>query len=134
MPIFSDAREQQLGQPQEAKDFVAKVDQADAIVLSFAEHNGTFTAAFKNLYDWASRVRSDIFGNKPALFLATSPGQGGAQSVLTAATQAAPYMGADLKASVSIPKFFENFDTEQQTMRNPELNRQLKSAIETLKP
>ncbi|WP_163830790.1 NADPH-dependent FMN reductase [Spartinivicinus ruber] len=132
MPIFSDEREAQLGQPKEAKAFFNKLAEADAIIVSFAEHNGTFTAAFKNLYDWTSRINKSIFGNKPTIFLATSPGPSGAQSVLRAAVESAPFMGADIKDSVSIPNFFNNFDTENNRLINPKFETKIKHAVAQL--
>jgi chromate reductase len=55
MPLFSQDKEEVLGQPDAAKAFYAKLGQADAIIISFAEHNGSYTAAYKNLFDWTSR-------------------------------------------------------------------------------
>lgn len=132
MPLFSQDKEAVLGQPQEALDFFAKLGQADAIIISFAEHNGSYTAAYKNLFDWTSRIDQKLFQNKPMILLATSPGPGGAASVLAAATGSAPYFAGDVKASVSIPSFFDNFDSETQTLTNPELVDKLQSALSLL--
>ncbi|MCX4026836.1 NAD(P)H-dependent oxidoreductase [Endozoicomonas sp. SM1973] len=132
MPIFSEEREKQLGQPKEAKAFFNKFTEVDAIIVSFAEHNGNFTAAFKNLYDWTSRIDKAMFGNKPTLFLATSPGPSGAKSVLVTAEKSASFMGADLKGSISIPNFFENFDTENNRLINPVLKIKIKQAAAQL--
>lgn len=129
MPIFSQDKEEQLGQPAEAKAFVEKIAAADAIIISFAEHNGSYTAAYKNIFDWASRIDMKVYQNKPVVMLATSPGPGGANTVLTAATTSAPYFAADVKASLSIPSFFDNFDTDLKQLTNPELNAALKDAI-----
>ena len=133
MPIFSQDREDELGQPQQAKDFFAKLGQADAIIISFAEHNGSYTAAYKNLFDWTSRIDMKLFQNKPMVLLATSPGPGGAQTVLNAATGSAPYFAADVKTSISIPSFFDNFNQETQTLSNPELIDELTTALALLK-
>ena len=132
MPLFSQDKEEVLGQPQQAKDFFAKLGQADAIIISFAEHNGSYTAAYKNLFDWTSRIDQKLFQNKPMILLATSPGPGGAGSVLTAATGSAPYFAGDVKASVSIPSFFDNFDSKKQELSNPELIDKLQSALALL--
>ena len=132
MPLFSEDKEAQLGQPQQAKDFYAKLGQADAIIISFAEHNGSYTAAYKNLFDWTSRLDQKLFQNKPMVLLATSPGPGGAASVLTAATGSAPYFAGVVKASLSIPNFYDNFDLEKQTLTNPELQDKLHSALALL--
>jgi len=133
MPIFSSDREQELGQPEQAKQFYAKLGEADAIIISFAEHNGSYTAAYKNLFDWTSRIDMKVFQNKPMVFLATSPGPGGAATVLNAAVNSAPYFAADVKAHLSIPSFYDNFDMENQTLKNAELKDKLETAISLLK-
>lgn len=132
MPLFSQDKEEVLGQPPQAKDFFAKLGQADAIIISFAEHNGYYSAAYKNLFDWTSRIDKKLFQNKPMILLATSPGPGGAGSVLAAATASAPYFAGDVKASVSIPNFYDNFDSEKQVLTNPELVEKLQSAVALL--
>ena len=132
MPLFSEDKEAQLGQPQQAKDFFAKLGQTDAIIISFAEHNGSYTAAYKNLFDWTSRIDQKLFQNKPMLLLATSPGPGGAASVLAAAVGSAPYFDGNVKASLSIPSFYDNFDMEKQQLSNVELKDKLQSAVALL--
>lgn len=132
MPLFSEDKERELGQPEQAKSFFAKLGQADAIIISFAEHNGSYAAAYKNLFDWTSRIDQKLFQNKPMVLLATSPGPGGASSVLAAATGSAPYFAGDVRASLSIPSFYDNFDSEQQVLRNEDLISQLSEAVAKL--
>ncbi len=84
-----------------------KIAESEAIIISFAEHNGSYSAAYKNLFDWCSRINPKVFQNKPVVMLVTSPGPGGAGRVL-AATTSAPYFDADLKGSLSIPSFYDN--------------------------
>ncbi|EPJ46307.1 MAG: NADPH-dependent FMN reductase [Osedax symbiont Rs1] len=132
LPIFSEKRENQLGQPALAQQFFAKIGQADALVVSFAEHNGSYSAAYKNLFDWTSRISQQLFQNKPSIYLSTSPGAGGAASVLSAATNSAPHFGADLKASISLPSFYQNFDTENNQLLNLEIKEQLIQAVAKL--
>jgi NAD(P)H-dependent FMN reductase len=132
MPLFSQDKEEILGQPEQAKAFFAKLGQADAIIISFAEHNGSYTAAYKNLFDWTSRIDQKLFQNKPMVLLATSPGPGGANTVLTAASGSAPYFAGDVKASISIPSFFDNFDSQKQVISNAEILEQLKSGLAQL--
>lgn len=133
VPLFSEDKEKEIGQADGAKAFLADIAQADALIISFAEHNGSYPAAYKNLFDWSTRIEREVFQNKPAVYLATSPGPGGAQSVLAAATGSAPYFGADVKASLSIPSFYENFDLDSGALRSIELVEELKKAVETLK-
>ncbi|WP_260260539.1 NADPH-dependent FMN reductase [Vibrio intestinalis] len=132
MPIFSDEREKQLGQPEQAQAFYKAIGEADLVIISFAEHNGSYTAAYKNVFDWTSRINMQVFQNKPVIMLATSPGPGGASSVLAAASGSAPYFAADVKGSISLPSFFDNFDMAEQKVTNEEFNSQLLNVIETL--
>lgn len=49
MPIFSVDRESQI--PVAALHFAELIDQADLIVMSLAENNGSYSVAFKNIFD-----------------------------------------------------------------------------------
>jgi NAD(P)H-dependent FMN reductase len=132
LPIFSQDREAELGQPALAKLFFKKIGESDAIIISFAEHNGSYTSAYKNLFDWASRIDQKVFQNKPMLMLSTSPGPGGAGSVLAAATGSAPYFAGDVKGSLSVPSFFDNFNSAQGKITHSDLNEQLIAAVKLL--
>ena len=132
MPLFSEDKQAESGIPKLAQLFLDKINEADALVISFAEHNGSYTAAYKNIFDWCSRIDTKVYQGKATVLLATSPGPGGAASVLAAATGSAPYFAADLKASLSIPSFYENFDIEKGCLKEGELNRQLQAVMAKL--
>lgn len=131
LPLYSMDEEEANGVPAPAKQFLELIREHDAIVLSLAEHNGSYTAAFKNLYDWASRAEQKIWAGKPMLLLSTSPGSRGGATVLEAAKSTFPRMGADLRASFSLPSFNDNFDSEKG-ITCPKLAAQLKRAMETI--
>ncbi|WP_407334092.1 NADPH-dependent FMN reductase [Enterovibrio sp. 27052020O] len=133
LPLFSIDREQELGQPEKAKVFFDKIGRADALVISFAEHNGSYSAAYKNLFDWTSRINQKVFQGKKMVMLSTSPGPGGAKNVLAVASTSCPYFAGDLKASLSIPSFFDNFDMEAGVLTNDALSAQLAEAMNTLR-
>lgn len=132
MPLFSEDREKELGQPEQAKAFFDKIGTADLLVISFAEHNGSYTAAYKNLFDWTSRINMQVFQNKPVIMLATSPGPGGANNVLTAAQASAPYFAAEVKGAISVPSFYDNFDLEKGMLTNSDVAEQIKQLIASL--
>lgn len=132
LPIFSKDRELKLGQPDLAKAFLAKIAEADAIIISFAEHNGGYSAAYKNLFDWASRIDRKVYQNKPAVFLSTSPGPGGGARVLDLALNSAPQFGADVKGSLSVPSFDKCFDLVSNQMRDGKIEAALRQAVEQL--
>lgn len=132
LPLFSEDREAEIGQPELAKAFLEKIATSDALIISFAEHNGSYTVAYKNLFDWASRINPKVFQNKAMLLLSTSPGPGGASSVLATATASAPYFDGDVKSSLSIPSFYENFNVEEGRLINYNINEELLSSINSL--
>lgn len=112
MPIFSQDKEKANGIPQEAHDFKNTFRDADGLIISFAEHNGNFTAAFKNIFDWASRVEPKTWLEKPMFLLSTSDGPRGAQTVLKIATTEFPFRGGEVKGSFSLPHFSKHFSDE----------------------
>lgn len=132
MPIFSEEREKESGIPAFAHDFYQAIGEADAVVISFAEYNGSYTSAYKNLFDWASRIDMKVYQDKPMIMLATSPGPSGAQSVLAAAEGSAPFFAADVKGALSLPNFFDNFDVETGVVTDDTFNQKLNQAISTL--
>jgi len=129
MPLFSVDREAVLGHPKLAQDFLNKIASADYIVLSLAENNGNYSAAFKNLFDWCSRIRNDVFQAKPMLLMATSPGGRGGKRVLEIAEAAIPRYGGDIRATFSLPAFYENFDLENGRISNAEFEQQLRQIV-----
>ena len=133
LPLFSDAREEELGTPWLAQQFVERIAAADAIVPSFAEYNGSYTAGFKNIFDWASRIDQKVFQGKPAVFLSTSPGTRGAKSVLEQALESAAYFGAEVIASLSVPSFRQNYDEKSESLKKGPLQASLVSAMEALR-
>ncbi|MFK8030440.1 MAG: NADPH-dependent FMN reductase [Gammaproteobacteria bacterium] len=132
MPVYGIDIELSSGIPQAAHDFIQKLASADALIVSFAEHNGLYTAAYKSLFDWASRVDRYVYQHKPMVMLATSPGSRGGIGVLQIAESGAPHFGGKVLASVSIPKFGENFDLESNTLINPEYVKQIEAALALL--
>lgn len=132
MPIYSKDREKKDGFPQLAHDFYKKIGDADFILISFAENNGNFSTAFKNILDWASRINSKTFQEKPMLLLATSPGAWGGGTVLDIALKRMPFQGGVVKGSFSLPSFNENFDVDKGVIRNEELNKDLLNIIDSI--
>ncbi|MDO6802596.1 NAD(P)H-dependent oxidoreductase [Wenyingzhuangia sp. 1_MG-2023] len=124
MPIYSIDKEEETGFPKEATAFNSELETADGFVISFAEHNGSYTAAFKNIFDWVSRIDPKVWREKPVLFLATSPGARGGASVLETAVSRMPYQGAVAIGNYSLPSFYDHFKDGKIT--NSELDAQLK--------
>lgn len=129
MPLFSVDKELTIGQHPYAKEFLEKLASADMLVVSLAENNGNYSVAFKNLFDWCSRIDAKVFQEKPMLLIATSPGGRGGKSVLEIAQSNLPRYGAIISAVFSLPNFNENFDTKKMEISNPEFDQQLKEIV-----
>ena len=132
VPLYSADREEADGIPGLVQDFFAKIGAADGLIISFAEHNGVYTAAYKNVFDWASRIDVKLYQGKPSVFLATSPGGRGGQGVLGLAESRASSFGADLRGTLSVPSFYENFDSAQGVLRDSELSGKLSAVLSAL--
>lgn len=109
MPIFSIDREEK-GYPDHAYRFHTLMDESDFIICSLAENNRTYSAAFKNVLDWCSRINLNVFKNKPMLLMSTSPGGYGGGNVMNAAKSFFPSCGANLIETFSLPKFYKTFN------------------------
>ena len=131
MPVFSVDLEKK-GFPDEAHRFLKAIEESDVIICSLAEHNRSYSAAFKNVFDWASRINVKLFQNKPMLLMSTSPGGYGGGNVMNTAKTFFPQFAADIKDTFSLPKFYENFDLESGVI-NPEMLADLKTKIENFK-
>ena len=132
LPLFSVDREAELGRPQLAQDFLDKIQGSDALIIAFAEHNGCYSAAYKNLYDWASRIEAKVYKGTRIVLLATSPGGRGGQSVLELALAQIPRFGGEIRGCVSMPMFFENFDSESGVVKNSEIDAEIKAVLKRL--
>ncbi len=131
MPVFSVDREKK-GFPDEAHNFLKVIEDCDVIICSLAEHNRSYSSAFKNVFDWASRINVKVFQNKPMFLMSTSPGGFGGGNVMNTAKTFFPQFGADIKETFSLSKFYENFDLESGVI-NPEMLKDLKTKIESFK-
>jgi len=133
LPLFSVDREDELGHPDLARAFLEKITSSAGIIISFAEHNGCYSAAYKNIYDWASRISPKVYQDKPMVLLSTSPGGRGGKSVLELASNQIPRFGGEVIASISVPSFTENFDTDKGIITNDEIALQIKQAVNNLR-
>lgn len=109
LPLYSVDSEAEKGIPEGAQKFDKIIASADALIISLAEHNGSYTAVFKNLLDWLSRLDNKVWKEKPMLLMSTSPGKRGGANVMAAAKAGLPFLGANIVADFSLPSFYENF-------------------------
>ncbi len=124
LPIYGVDFENENGIPTAIKRLNAVFDNADGFIVALAEHNGTYTAAFKNTLDWLSRANIKVWRDKPTLLMATSPGRRGGATVLQAAINYFPFLGANVVADFSLPSFFDNFS--ENGISDTELKEELR--------
>jgi chromate reductase len=113
MPVFSVDKERDNGYPAEARAFLAHLASADLLIISMTEHNGNYTAAFKNTFDWCSRIEPNTFYHKPMFLMSTSTGGYGAKNSLGAAVIRFPKHTARILETFSLPSFNANFSPEE---------------------
>ena len=128
LPLYSVDIENESGFPTDLETLNGLVEDTDGIVLSLAEHNGAYSAAFKNTFDWLSRIEGKVWRNKPMLLLSTSPGPRGGQSVMELALSRFPFNGGNIIASMTFPSFGQNF--KDGSVINAELNTKLIDAVQ----
>lgn len=116
LPVYSPALERDSGVPDEAKAFATHIKNCDGIVVSLAEYNGLHTSAFKNLWDWMSRIPMEkpmnIWGNKPMFLLSTSPSKRPTSNVLRVSKELFPHFGANIITDFHLPSFNHFFNKE----------------------
>lgn len=133
MPLFSIDKQVGEGIHNLATEFASKIDEADLVVISLAEYNGTYSSAFKNIFDWVSRIPNrKMFNDTKVFSSSTSPGPRGAKTVIENAKEVFPHHGAEVIADFSLPSFGENFD-EKEGIKNEEKRAELEEKINKIK-
>ncbi len=127
LPIYSQDEEKENGFSEGAKKFSALFSDYDGFIISMAEHNSSYAAAFKNMYDWASRINGNVFNDKPLLLMSATPGARGGASVLEAGIARFSRSGAKELVSFSFPNFYDNF--KEGKIVNEDLSSQLKEKV-----
>jgi NAD(P)H-dependent FMN reductase len=130
LPIYSIDLEGEIGIPVAAKELLSAIQSADGLIISIAEHNGTYSSAFKNAFDWMSRIDGKLWANIPMVLLSTSPGPRGGSTALEIAANRFPYMGGNIVGKLVVPSFTENFQGGK--LINEELNKNLIEQISNI--
>lgn len=116
-PLYSIDIERESGIHENVVRFYELIKKSDAIVVSLAEYNGLHTSAFKNLWDWLSRIPMDkpmnIWDGKPMFLLSTSPSRRPMNNVLKVSKEIFPHFGAEIVADFYLPSFHHFFKDGQ---------------------
>jgi chromate reductase len=77
LPIFDE--DQELAPPEPVREFLAAVEEADALLIATPEYNSSVPGGLKNALDWASRpFPANVLRDKPAAVIGASTGLFGA--------------------------------------------------------
>lgn len=128
VPLFTTDRWETEGVPKRATKFREIMLGFDGFMVSLAEHNGNYTAVFKNLIDWLSVQEGKVWQGKPVLLIATSPGKRGAATVLGIAENYFPHLGAKVTGAYSLGSFPDNF-SEKEGVTDTEKLQELKEKV-----
>jgi NAD(P)H-dependent FMN reductase len=129
IPLFNVDIEEAHGMPEDVTRLSNLIKEADLVILSLAEHNGAYSAAFKNVFDWLSRVDgTNGWHHSRILLMATSPGGRGGKSVLELARDRFPRNDGNVIATFSLPSFEQNFDL-QKGITNPEFKKEIEGIV-----
>lgn len=127
LPTYSVNIENESGFQENAKLFLEKLKSADGFIISLAEHNNAYTAVFKSLMDWLSRIELNFF-NKSMLLMSTSPGARAGISSFTMGKDRFPMHSAEIVSTFNLPSFYDNFKDDKIT--DEALNDELIKAVE----
>lgn len=127
LPLYGIDLEKEKGIPENAHKFLNFIKESHGIIISLAEHNGAYSAVFKNLFDWMSRIEGKTFFGKPILLMAAAPGGRGGASVLEIAQNRFPRHNAHIIEVFSLPFFSKNFS--EGKIIDEGLNLELKNKV-----
>jgi NAD(P)H-dependent FMN reductase len=130
LPVYSPHLEKTSGVPMNAVRFSQFIEESGGIIISLAEYNGLYTSAFKNLWDWMSRIATPkIWHDKPMFLIGTSPSTRPGSYVMKVSEYLFPLFGANIISSYHLPSFNHFFkdgkiiNEEQQLKFKEQLNQ-----------
>ncbi len=129
IPMYSEDIEKNEGFPVAIQELKNEITASDGLVISVNEHNGGLSAFFKNILDWLSRVDRSFFADKKMLLMSTSPGGRGAAGALDYVKNSFPRYGGVVVESFSFASFYENFDVENNVIKDPALTLGMEEVI-----
>ena len=132
MPIYSIDREHERGIPKEARDFFEYIGASDAVLVSFAEHNGNVTAAWKNIFDWMSRIDAKVWQDKPMIVMCATPGKRAGAGGLGLLESQLPVFGGKAIAFCGIGSWSSAWNQDENKLEHDGDEAKLLSALNLL--
>lgn len=117
-PIYSLHFEKERGFPVDIQVFNNTLKEYNALIIAVTEHNLTISAFLKNILDWMSQLNPQFLKGKKILLMSTSDDDKGSSDALAYMNKVLPTFGADVVESFSLAKFSENFDEENNALKD----------------
>jgi len=108
----------------------AAIAEADGVIIASPEHNHSYSAAAKNLVDWASRplMKGPIIG-KRSMVIVAGPGPGGGVHCIAAMSELLTLLRGTVVAAVGIAGVHEKLATDSDTVIDADLAAQLSAGL-----
>lgn len=129
LPVYNEEMEHDDGIPELVMNTYRRFAAADGFMLACPEHNGLPPAAFKNLFDWMSRVSQQVFQMKPVMLLSTSPGLNGGASNLLLLKELLPRWGGESAGIFTLGNFYQHFNFNEMALNDPSIDNQLTNEV-----
>ncbi|MGA0117842.1 MAG: NADPH-dependent FMN reductase [Ilumatobacteraceae bacterium] len=106
------------------------VAEADGVIIATPEYNHSYSAATKNVIDWASRpfMKGPIIGKK-SMVIAVGPGPGGGVHAARATAEVLTLLGGTVVAQVTSPTIHEKFNSATLEFTDDALATQLREGL-----
>lgn len=132
LPIYAEDVEKEQGFSKELEQLLARLKEADGVIISVNEHNGTVSSFFKNTLDWLSRIEYKFLDGKKVMLLSASPGGRGGLSAYEYSMGILARYGGEIVAGTTFPNFQDNFSSEMSTITNNELLQNIMEEVSKL--
>ncbi|MBU0744650.1 MAG: NAD(P)H-dependent oxidoreductase [Gammaproteobacteria bacterium] len=125
-PLYSGDIEEKNGLPEMVQTFIAKLKDADGLVIASPEYNFSTPGTLKNLLDWVSRARPMPWVKYPVMLCSASPAlAGGSRGLLhTVATLQCACNAYIYPPMFSLGNAYEAF-TSDGSLQDKELEKRL---------
>ena len=127
-PMYSIVLEKE-GFPESVKLLYKMILEHEALIIAVNEYNANVSGYFKNIVDWLSRIDRKFLEGKKIMVMSTSPGGRGGASALEYVKNQFPRLGGTIVESFSLPRFYENFDSEKGIIVNEVFDLGVKDVI-----
>jgi chromate reductase len=131
LPIFDEDLE--LTPPAPVCDFLAAIDEADAILIATPEYNASLPGGLKNALDWASRPFPDnVLRDKPMAVIGASTGLFGAVWAQAEVRKALKASGARVIENELPVGMADSAFADDGSLLDPELTARLRDVMADL--